>query len=372
MIAQRLRPSDLVARVLCERLQGGAASPPLRAALSSRRVAWELVVGHASAEFVLPAFAAALKDLDLIGLLDQELCAFLEAVHGANRERNRELRDELATAVEALNRVGIEPALLKGSVRLLDGLYPDDGWRMLRDLDLLLPAASLAKARRALEQAGYVACGSRGEVRREEGACQIDLHTELLNGASDRRLLPAVEVLSAARPAALGHLKARIPSFEHQLVHLIGHGQIRHLGHARGRIELRDRLEAAALVRWGRDAIDWQAVYSRFGAAGYRRPLLSFLLSLDAGAWCAVPLPARPDRLTALQQRRIELQDRSATCAYIGSRLGWWVSAFGSQFEVLDGGQRRAHRNLRRLVHERGGVRQLVRAFVDRQTHLTP
>jgi hypothetical protein len=371
MIAPRPHPFDLVARVLCERLRGGVASEPLRATVASRGIAWERVVSIASAELVLPAFAAALTDLDLIGSLDQELGAFLEAVHAANRERNGDLRDELATAARVLNRAGIEPVLLKGSLRLLDGLYPDDGWRMLRDLDLLLPEASLAPARRALEQAGYAACGSRGEMRRGEGACQIDLHTELLNGAGDGRLLPAPEVLSVARPAALGQVRIKLPSLEHQLVHLIGHGQVRHLGHSQGRIALGDRLEAAALVRWGRESIDWPAVQRRFAAAGYRRPLLSFLVSLDAGGWCAVPVPERTDRLTVLQQHRIELQDRSATAAYVGSRLGWWLSGFTSQFEVLDGGQRRAVRNLRRLVSERGAIRQLARAFVDRQTHLT-
>jgi hypothetical protein len=370
MIAQRPHPFDVVARVLCERLRGGMASEPLRAMVASRGIAWQRVVSVASAELVLPAFAAALEDLDLIGALDQELGAFLEAVHAANRERNGELRDELATAARALNRVGIEPVLLKGSLRLLDGLYPDDGWRMLRDLDLLLPEASLATARRALEAAGYAACGSRGEMRRREGACQIDLHTDLLNAARDLRLLPAVDVLNAARRATLGPVRVGIPAVEHQLVHLVGHGQIRHLGHACGRIPMRDRLEAAALVHWGREAIDWQAVGARFSAAGFRRPLVSFLLSLDAGAWCAVPVPERTDRLTVLQQRRIELQDRSATCAYIGSRLGWWVSAFSSQFEVLDGGQRRVVRNARRLICERGAIRQLARAFADRQTHL--
>jgi hypothetical protein len=370
MIARRVRPYDVVARVLRERLQGCVASEPLRAIVASRHVDWERVVGHASAELVLPAFAAALEALDLIGSLEQELGAFLQAVHAANRERNGELRHELAAAVRALNRVGIEPVLLKGSLRLLDGLYPDDGWRMLRDLDLLLPEAALARARRALEEAGYEACGSRGEMRRREGACQIDLHAELFIAAREVRLLPAADVLQAARPAALGGLRAGVPALEHQLVHLIGHGQIRHLGHAVGRIALRDRLETAALVRWGPERIDWQAISGRFRAAGYRRPLLSFLLSLKAGGWCAVPLPDRADPLTVMQQHRVALQDRSATSAYIGSRLGWWISAFLSQFEALEGGQRRAIRNLRRLIHGRGALREIARAFVDRQTHL--
>jgi len=370
MSPRRVQPFDVVAQVLAARLQGRVASDELRAMVRARGVDWERVVGLASDQLVLPALGAALRDLELIGWLDQELGGFLVAVHAANRERNRELRDELAAAVGVLNRVGIEPVLLKGALRLLDGLYPDDGWRMLRDLDLLLPEEAMARARQALEEAGYEACGTRGEMRRREGACQIDLHTELFTVARDVRLLPAAGVLDAARRGTLGHVRVKSPSIEHQLVHLIGHGQVRHLGHAQGRIALRDRLEAAALVRWGREAIDWQAVHGRFSAAGYPRPLLSFLLSLNAGAWCAVPLPGTTDAAAALQQRRIELQDRSATAAYIGSRIGWWISAFRSQFEVLDGGQRRAVRNLSKLICERGAVRRLARAFVDRQTHL--
>jgi hypothetical protein len=76
---------------------------------------------------VLPALAAALRDLDLIGSLDAELAEFLLAVHAANLERNEELRGELAAAVGALNRTGIEPMLLKGAIRLVDDLYPDHG-----------------------------------------------------------------------------------------------------------------------------------------------------------------------------------------------------------------------------------------------------
>jgi hypothetical protein len=76
--------------------------------------------------------------------LDQELGTFLEAIHTANTERNSELGDELAAAVGILNRAGIEPVLLKGAIRLIDGLHPNHGWRMLRDLDLLVPEAGFA------------------------------------------------------------------------------------------------------------------------------------------------------------------------------------------------------------------------------------
>jgi Uncharacterised nucleotidyltransferase len=366
MIMQRLHAFDVVARILAEGVHRGEASDELRAAMRSTKVAWERVVGIASGHFVLPAMAAALKDLSLLKDLEDELAAFLEAVHAANLERNVELRAELAAAVKVLHRAGIEPVLLKGAIRLLDELYPDDGWRMLRDLDLLVPKAALADAVRAFEAAGY-APGEHGAFRRETGLCKIELHDELFAGSRQERLLRAANLRNGSRPWAFAGATVRIPSLEHQLVHLIGHGQLRHCGHAIGRVCLRDRLEAAALSHWGQEAVDWQVVARRFEAAGYRRPLLSFLLALRDGAWAAVPLAGRVDPLTALQRRRIALQTRSTAFDYVGSRAGWWVSEVKSQIQERDAGQPRGVRNLKRVVSERGAVRRMARAFWDRQ-----
>jgi hypothetical protein len=370
MIAPRAYPFQLISSILSSRLQGRTASDELRALICSRGIDWERVVGRASAQYVLPALAAALRDLDLIRSLDEELGTFLQAVHAANLERNRELRDELSDAVGVLNRVGIEPVLLKGAIRLVDGLYPDGGWRMLRDLDLLVPKTSLPEAVRAFEEAGYAACGPGGEVRGHPGVCQIDVHTELFGTSREVRVLQAADIFDRARPVAFGDKRARVPTVEHQLVHLIGHGQIRHFGHAFGHVTLRNRLEAAALVHWGHSRIDWQAIVARFVAVGYCRPMLSFLLAMDDGGWCAVPVTDRIDRLTALQRRRIALQARSTVLAYIGSRIGWWVSVFGSQIEGSDGGRRKAIKNLKRLMSERGAAGRMIQAFVSRKRHL--
>lgn len=370
MIPRSLRPFDVVTRVLAERLRGCLPSEELRALSGSRDIDWGRVVGHASAELVLPAFAAALSDLGLREPLDPELGTFLDAVRAANAERNHELRAELAAAVGILNRAGIEPVLLKGSIRLLDGLYPDHGWRMLRDLDLLVPKASLPEAKGVFQKAGYAECGSHGALHRPGGACQIDLHTELFSRPRQLRLLAAADVLEGARHVAVGDGRVGVPSIEHQVVHLIGHGQIRHLGHACGRISLGNRLEAAALVQWGHEDVDWQAVFRRFRATGYQRPFLVFLLALNEGGWCAVPLPGRIDRLAAAQWRRIALQARSATAAYVGSRLGLLISEFTRQFEEAEGGGSRALANVRRLMFERGAARGMGRAIWERHRHL--
>jgi hypothetical protein len=66
-----------------------------------------------------------------------------------------------------------------------------------------------------------------------------------------------------------------LPSVEHQLVNFIAHCQLHHHGHAFGRVALRDRLQAAALLRRSADSVGWHSILERFTAAGYRRPLLT-------------------------------------------------------------------------------------------------
>jgi hypothetical protein len=373
--AQGVSPFDLVARVLSERLQRHDASEQLRAMLSSH-IDWERVVGYASAQFVLPAFAAALRDLGLGGSLDEELSAFLEAVHAANMERNTTLRSELSAAVATLNRVGIEPVLLKGAIRLLDGLYPDYGWRALRDLDLLVSEAEWADAVEVLRRAGYgLICevneiNKEAPLRRRGAPAKIDLHRELFSTSRRERLLPARTVLDGSRRVELGDISVRLPCIVHQVVHLIGHSQLEECNYAHGRIASRDWLEALALVHWQQERIDWQTVYAHFVAVGCRRPLLTFLLSLNGDGACAVPVPARIDAPTALQRRRIALQARSPMFAQVSLRTGWCVSELKRQIEERDAGQRLVMKNLKRLMFERGAVGRMWRALVHRQRHL--
>ena len=188
----------------------------------AQAIDWERVLRQASGHLVLPAVAAALRDLDLSRSLDEELRAFLEAVHGANVERNRELRGELTAVIGVLNRVGIEPVLLKGAIRLVDGLYPDEGWRMLRDLDLLVPEARSAAALQALQRAGYTLAreaAAAAVLRRPGGPVTIDVHTEPFSTPSRQGLLSGEEVLNGARPGIIGNAVVRLPSLLHQMIH---------------------------------------------------------------------------------------------------------------------------------------------------------
>jgi hypothetical protein len=367
MTTGRLQPFDVITPILAERLRGCEATAELRAMMRSQRIDWVRVVAHASAQLVLPAFAAAVRDLDLLRGLDEQLGAFLEAVHAANLERNGELRDELEAAVGVLNRVDIEPTLLKGAIRLLDGLYPDTGWRMLRDLDLLIPQARWNDALRALQGAGYAItrkADSAAVLRPAGGLVAVDVHKEPFSTWRQERLLRGAEIVHDARPTVMGSAAVRLPSMLHQVVHLVGHSQIINYNYALGRVGLRDKLEAMALARWGTEPVDWDAVLARFVAAGYRRPLLSFLLALRDGAAVAGPAPDKIDMLTALQGRRVAWQARSRMLAHIGFWPIWCLAMLRMQIEEREGGQPKFIRTLKRLIWERGAGQRMLRTFL--------
>lgn len=366
-----MSPFDLITRVLAERLQGPEVSDGLRAALTADTVTgFESVLARAAAEAVLPAFAAAMRDLGLLGSLEPKLRAFLAIALAANADRNKKLREELASIGGVLNRAGIEPVLLKGAIRLVDDLYPDPGWRTMQDLDILVPEAEFAGALEALHEAGYVVprqvAPQRKDVplRRQRHGPMIEIHKELFSTARRQRLLRGAEVIEDSRQVALGDATARIPSVEHQLVHLIGHSQIGHRGHAYGRIALRDRLEAAAFARWSPERIGWDAVFARFAAAGYRRPMLAFLLSLNDGGLCAVPTLCRTDTLTALQRRRIALQARCRPMMGLSLYAVWYVVALKYQFTQREAGRPKILSTFAKLVVDRQERKRLTRMFM--------
>jgi len=294
----------------------------------------------------------------------------LAIAHAANAQRNSRIREQLAAFVDVLNRAGIEPVLLKGAIRLIDGLYPDSGWRTMRDLDVLVPAAEFMDALGALGEAGYRLVRpleqkhKEAMVRREGDCVPFEIHRELFATGRRQRLLRGSDVLSGSRPAMIESARIRLPSTVHQLVHLIGHSQIGHSGHAYGRIMLRDRLEAAALLHWHADNIEWEAVCERFDAAAYRRPLLVFVLALSDGGFHSRPMQGPIDALTALQQRRVALQARSAAMMRLSLYTVWYAVVLKLQIMEREAGWPRIVQTVRRLLLDRKERQRIAEILV--------
>jgi hypothetical protein len=260
--------------------------------------------------------------------------------------------------------------LLKGAIRLVDGLYPDSGWRTMRDLDILVPEAGFEDAIRALHDAGYrlarAAEPDRKEAlfRREGFALPFEIHRELFVTARRQRLLRGSEVIGGSRPATIDGARIRLPSTVHQLVHLIGHSQIGHRGHAYGRIMLRDRLEAGALLRWLPESVEWNAVFECFEAAEYRRPLLVFLLALTDGGFHSMPIPGRVDPLTAIQHHRIALQARSAAMTRVSLFMVWYAVLVKIQTMEHDAGWPKIVRTVKNFLLDRKERQRIAEIFV--------
>lgn len=343
-------PFDLIIAVLRARLDDRPPTQPLRESLARPAAEWELLVAVASAHHVLAAFAAAISDLGLAHRLESELRDFLAAVRHWNGSRNQAMRRQLGEVVTLLNGIGVEPVLLKGAIRLVDGLYPEPGWRMMGDLDLLVPQERRAEAMAALHRAGYATAPAYRQIEpsyawhhhcpplvRPNRPAPVEIHDELFVTRRQQRLLPGVAMLEAATPAMVESGLARLPRLEHQLVHLIGHCQIADRGHLCGSIRLRDRLEAAALARRAGAAFDTTALDRHFAQAGYRPHLASFLLALADGGLHHAPGVGNA-LATRLQARRIAWQARSTLPVERWLRLAGRFLRTAAQATRLRGG----------------------------------
>jgi hypothetical protein len=184
----------------------------------------------AGRHLVTPMLAACLADPELRRQLPEAFVLYLQFMYAENSRRNHTLRRELAQAAACLNRIDIEPVLLKGVAHLVAGLYREPGWRFMRDLDLLIPRDRAGEAVACLGSLGYRPIGGPGELPRgyrhlpalgHDGTIAvIEIHTELL---AERELLHAEGVLARSQPIDLDGARVRVPDATDQLAHLIGH-----------------------------------------------------------------------------------------------------------------------------------------------------
>ena len=189
-------PFDLICALLRARLRGMPLAPDLGAHFASHPnadLAWAYV---ASKHRITPALAGCVHDLGIMSTLPADFRTYLDATAAGNLRNNRAIRDQLHDVVQRLNSFEIVPCLLKGAARLVDGLYPDDSWRFMIDLDLLLPSPEIGTALARLEEAGYVVCDTVGDGKPHHHHPPLGhlkaRRAELMAGRPRRAALPAL------------------------------------------------------------------------------------------------------------------------------------------------------------------------------------
>jgi hypothetical protein len=279
---------------------------------------WTEVLRLANDHLLTPALWQVLP----AAALPEDVRGYLETLHRLNGERNRALRRQAIELIAALNRQGITPALLKGGLCLFEGPYAEPATRMMRDLDILVPAAKRDEAIVVLHAHGYrLAQGygadhhAFGDFARPGDPGSVDLHIEIVDPA---HLLPAHEVWQRGIARTIEGIRYVAPCSTDRVLHNLLHAQLHHLGNFyRGTLQVQQVYELVHLARDFGSTIDWPFIEQRLRAHRLTTALESHLLAAHLLFGLAWPL-SRPAGLAArFHYRRCQLQ--------FGSRLLHWL-----------------------------------------------
>ena len=158
--------------------------------LKTTDVDWDAVVKVSTAHYVFPAIYCNFKRADFLQYIPQELVGFMEHITNINRERNKQILQQLQELNSVLLANNITPIFLKGTGNLLAGIYDDIAERMVGDIDFIFSKEDYSKAITVLSDFGYSEVGkykyyfpAQRHYRRltkENYIAAIEIHKELL------------------------------------------------------------------------------------------------------------------------------------------------------------------------------------------------
>ena len=253
-------------------------------ATTVRNVPWELLIEASSYHFVTPTLAWCLLHEPTAPPL--EVRDYFEEILALNTKRNDKLLTGLARIVRALNAIDIEPVLLKGAARLIEGTYPAPMLRFLGDLDVLIPANRSAAAVAALNSIGFHVHPDDAHLSAShhhlpmlydpETGVGVELHTALLL-PEHASLLPTDWFNVSTQRYPFRDLTIRLPDATRSVGHIIAHDQLNHRRHWQRRVELRQLLDLAMIRARSETAIDWSELDDRFCRMGFGTVLATYM-----------------------------------------------------------------------------------------------
>src|SRR5262245_37704205 len=316
----------------------------LRGEAAGASTDWMAVLAIANAHLLTPALWGALGGSGHEVSLPADVRDYLATLHRLNGDRNRALRRQAIELVGALNEQGIVPALLKGGLALFGEPYADPAVRIMRDLDILVPAGSRADAIVVLERLGYrlarqyaAAHHEFGDFARPGDPGSVDLHTELVDPSY---VLPAGEVWRRGQAVEIDGVRYMALSATDRIMHNLLHAQIHYLGDFyRGELKLQQVYELAALAHCFGPSVDWPFVRQRLSAHRLTTALESYLLAAHHLFGLVWPLTSPPSLAARWHYRRCEVQMAVPPLRWIGVPWGNLRGAFAwHRMHALYGG----------------------------------
>jgi hypothetical protein len=244
-------------------LRGPEVNAQLRVRLIKSGLPWQALLDLADGYDVLPPLIWSLIQRSLllpVPAVDtnsrgaQHPTPQLLDIYRQHLVRRQRQYDQLVRVVRALNRVSVEPLLLKGAYYLFT---PPGHWyeaRDMRDLDLLVHPTNADRAIAALQGEGY-RCDQRPipmdqhlpEMYRDGEPSVVEIHTEALS-FSARKLLTTEEVWRHARHLANDNGKFYVLPIEWQLLHGVLNHQVADRHFAQRMLALKPLWELARLA----------------------------------------------------------------------------------------------------------------------------
>ncbi|PST27304.1 hypothetical protein C7U60_03275 [Mesorhizobium plurifarium] len=279
-------------------------------------VHWDHVIALANESLTVSSLAFAARNY--AADMPDDVREYLALIYDRNSERNRRLLAQLTEAVYCLNRIDVEPVLMKGAALLVAQRPGEIGARMLTDIDILVRPADMASSIEALQGIGYeirLAAGSGSwpgnprfhlpaVLERPTDAGSIDLQCRPKGPA----FFSDIEWLyEHSRRIALDGGDVHVPSPFAQIVFLILHDQFQDGDYWRGLIDLRHLLDLSKLA--ASDGVNWEQLMSLF-AGGYERHAVETQILTAAtlfGMAGAPGLSAGTLPRLQLQRRRVQL-----------------------------------------------------------------
>jgi hypothetical protein len=248
---------DLLVRLL--NLSGeGSDTTQLRHLLLADMEVLQRTFAAAMRRQLVPAAIAALTDRGILHVPAHEdgcrsaLIAQLAMANRLHSERRQVLLDTLTECVGALNRVGIEPLLLKGAVSLVSG---KPAWRTQRDIDFAVAPNEAHATVEALRLAGFHEVPDHSArphhlhpLTREGFPATLEPHV-MLGGARARSVLPDDMLWSTMSSVDHDGKRYQLLSPAAFALHGLGHHYFQNRGYLFGTMSLKGLLEFCFAVQ---------------------------------------------------------------------------------------------------------------------------
>lgn len=222
-------------------------------------IGWEPVLAVAQELRLASAVVARLQDKHAVPDIPpivlpsgaSTITAQFQRIWRDHLERRRQLQASLQELVGAMNRIGLEPVLLKGARSLATG---QPGWRSMRDLDLLLFGPDAKRAHEVALALGYRPDPASTEkagkhhyqpLFRDDLPGWIEIHQKAATHRAEG-LLPTQMLKTMTAGVTIGDASARILTLPAHTLHAVIHHHVGHRGDKNGGIDLKGLFEFSA------------------------------------------------------------------------------------------------------------------------------